>query len=56
MKNVDLQLVTNCYDPKMMLIDGSVPHYLAERWVSQAEAIGLPCHDLGSVSLEVDLK
>ena len=55
-KNVDLQLVTNCYDPKMMLIDGSVPHYLAERWVSQAEAIGLPCHDLGSVALEVELK
>ena len=31
----------------MLLIDGSVPRYLAEKWVAQAEALHLPCHGIG---------
>lgn len=53
-KNVDLQLVTNCYNPKMLLIDGTVPHYVAEKWEKQAETLHLPCYVLGNGALEVN--
>ena len=54
-KNTDLQLVTNGYQVGMLVIDGSVPRYLAEKWKSQAVEVGLPCHDLGDGALQVDL-
>jgi competence protein ComEC len=39
----DLQSVVNVYKPQLLLIDGSVPNYLAERWTAQAEEHGIPC-------------
>lgn len=39
----DLQSVVNGFKPQMLLIDGSVPNYLAERWAAQAEEHGIPC-------------
>ena len=52
----DVQSVVNGYDAKLLLVDGSVPRYLAEKWISQAEAHDLPCYNLGEGALEVDLK
>ena len=43
----DVQSVVNTYNAQLLLIDGSVPRYLAERWSSQAQEIGLPYYDLG---------
>jgi len=54
-KSTDLQLVTNCYNPKMLLIGSTVPRYLAEKWVSQAADLNLPCYDLGDGAFQVDL-
>ena len=52
----DVQSVVNGYDSKLILIDGSVPRYLATSWIEQAKAINLPCYDLGEGALEVDLR
>ena len=52
----DVQSVVNGYDAKLLLIDGSVPHYLAEKWMTQAEALNLPCYDLGKGAFEVGLR
>ena len=49
----DVQAVVNGYDAKMLLIDGSVPRYLAEKWVSQAQTLHLPCHNVGEGAMEV---
>ena len=49
----DVQSVVNGYDAKMLLVDGSVPHYLAEKWVSQAQALGLPYHNIGDGAMEI---
>ena len=38
----DIQSIVNGYDMRMLIIDGSVPNYLAERWVSQAVEKGIP--------------
>ena len=38
----DIQSIVNSYDVSMLIIDGSVPNYLAERWVSQAVENGIP--------------
>ena len=43
----DVQSVVNNYDAKLLLIDGSVPRYLAEQWMSQADALHLPYFDVG---------
>ena len=48
----DVQSVVNSYETKLLLVDGSVPRYLAERWMAQAEEKGLPCHYLGNGALE----
>lgn len=37
----------NNYDAKCLLIDGSVPNYLAEKWMNQAENSGLPYKNIG---------
>ena len=52
----DVQAVVNGYDAKLLLVDGSVPRYLAEKWMAQAETLDLPCYDLGNGAFEVDLK
>ena len=48
----DVQSVVNSYEPKLLLVDGTVPRYLAERWMSQADEKGLPCYYLGDGALE----
>lgn len=42
----DLYRVIGAYEVGTLLIDGSVPSYLAEEWVSQAKELGVPCHSL----------
>ena len=48
----DVQSVINAYETKLLIIDGSVPSYLAEQWKKQAEAFSLPCHNAGEMALE----
>jgi hypothetical protein len=52
----DVQSVVNGYDAKLILIDGSVPRYLATSWIEQAKALDLPCYDLAEGAFEVDLR
>lgn len=49
----DVQSVVNGYDAKMLLVDGSVPRYLAEKWVDEAREKGLSCHYLGDGAFEI---
>lgn len=49
----DVQSVVNGYDVKMLLVDGSVPRYLAEKWESQAQALGIPYYNIGNGALEI---
>jgi len=51
----DVQSIVNGYDAKLLLIDGSVPRYLAAKWVAQADGLGLPFYDLSEGAFEVDL-
>lgn len=51
----DVQSVINGYEAKILLIDGSVPRYLAEKWVTQAEEKRLSVYDLSASALVVDL-
>lgn len=44
--NVDKLLIN--YSVNCLLIDGSVPYYLAEKWMNQAENIGLPYKNIGT--------
>lgn len=46
-KRADLQSITNGYDVGVLLIDGTVPQYLARQWEQQAALVGLPCQNLG---------
>lgn len=50
----DLQSIVNGYDLQMLLIDGSVPDYLAERWVSQAREMELPYIKIGDGAVEIE--
>ena len=52
----DVQSIVNGYDADLLLIDGSVPRYLAEKWITQAKALNLPCYDLGKGAFEVGLR
>lgn len=49
----DVQSVVNAYDTKLLLIDGSMPRYLAEKWIAQANEWHLPCQDIGKGAFEV---
>lgn len=51
----DVQSVVNGYEAKMLLIDGSVPRYLAEKWVAQAGEKQLSVYDLSAGAWVVDL-
>ena len=52
-QNPDVQSVVNNYDPKMLLVDGSVPRYLADKWISQAQALGIPYYNIGDGAMEI---
>ena len=54
-QNPDVQSVVDGYDIKMLLIDGTVPRYLAEKWMAQAAEKQLPVYDLSVGALVVDL-
>ena len=54
-QNPDLKSIVNAYDAKLLLIDGSMPRYLAERWILQANELCLPYHDIGKGAFEVGL-
>ena len=49
----DVQSIVNGYDSKLLVIDGSVPHYLSEKWIAQAQALGMPYYNIGEGALEV---
>ena len=49
----DLQSIVNGYDLQTLLIDGSVPGYLAERWVKQAREMALPYINIGEGAVEI---
>ena len=52
-QSADVQSVVNAYQAKLLLIDGSMPRYLAEKWVTQAQALGIPYYNMGEGALEV---
>ena len=52
-QNPDVQSIVNAYDTKLLLIDGSVPRYLAEKWIAQADERHLPYRDIGKGAFEV---
>lgn len=52
----DIQAVVNGYDAQLILIDGSVPQYLAEKWITQAGSLDLPCYSLSEGAFEADLR
>lgn len=52
-KRVDLQLVTNGYQVGKILLDGSVPNYLAVEWEKQAQDLHIPCYNLEQGAFDV---
>ena len=54
-QEVDVQSVVYSYDAKLLLVDGSVPHYLATKWKAQAEIMGVPCYSLADGAYETGL-
>lgn len=50
----DLQSVVNGYDLQTLLIDGSVPDYLAEQWASQACDMALPYINIGDGVVKIE--
>lgn len=51
----DLQCATRNYQIGMLLIDGSVPEYLAKQWIRQAEDCGIPYRNVRDCAFVVDL-
>ncbi len=49
----NIQMIVNGYDAEMLLIDGSVPNYLAERWMHQAKEQGIPYINIGAGAVEL---
>lgn len=49
----DVRSILNGYEIKMLLVDGSVPNYLAVKWVNQAEEMGLPYVNIGEGALDI---
>ena len=43
----DVQSIVNGYEAKMLLIDGSVPRYLSEKWMDQARSFDIPYYNIG---------
>jgi len=40
----NLQQILNCYQPRMLILDGSVPYYTAQKWESKAIEKEIPFH------------
>lgn len=49
----DVKSINNAFVAQLLIIDGSVPRYLAEKWVAQAEESQLPYYDVGGGAFEV---
>ena len=49
----DVQSTVNGYEAKMLLIDGSVPRYLSEKWIAQAQDLDIPYYNIGEGAMEV---
>ena len=49
----DVQSIVNGYEMKLLVIDGSVPRYLSEKWMVQAQALDIPYYNIGEGALEV---
>ena len=49
----DVQSIVNGYDMKLLVIDGSVPRYLSEKWIAQAQALDIPYYNIGEGALEI---
>ena len=49
----DVQSVVNGYETKLLVIDGSVPRYLSEKWMAQAQALDIPYYNIGEGALEI---
>ena len=49
----DVQSIVNGYDMKLLVIDGSVPRYLSEKWIAQAQALDIPYYNIGEGALEM---
>ena len=43
----DVKSVENVFEARLLVIDGSVPKYLAEQWQAQAEVMGIPYYNIG---------
>ena len=54
-RKANLQAVLNEYEVKTLLIDGSVPNYLAREWMAQAQARNIACHDLHQAAFVLQL-
>lgn len=49
----DVASLMRGYEVGKLLIDGSVPAYLAEKWMTQADEVGLPYYSLADGAFEV---
>lgn len=51
----DMAAIWNCYQVETLLIDGSVPSYLAEEWMSQAAQFDTPYINIREGGFQLDL-
>ena len=49
----DVKSIVNGYDAHLLVIDGSVPRYLIDKWIAQAEEKSLHYYALSNGALEV---
>ena len=45
-QNPDVRSIANVFEAQLLIIDGSVPRYLAEQWQTQAEVLGMPYYNM----------
>lgn len=55
-QNPDLKRVTNSYQIGTLLVDGSVPNYLARQWAKQAEDMGIPYYLISDGAIDLIAK
>lgn len=51
----EVQSVINSFDVGLLLIDGSVPYYLAEKWENQAQKLHIPYYNIARGAYEISL-
>jgi len=49
----DVRSIVNGYEMKLLVIDGSVPRYLVEKWIAQAQDLDIPYYNIGEGAMEV---